>query len=239
MLVHLNWWFPTSYIYKGENIVWYQSRWYFVISIHVSSIGDHTFLVGPRSYVVVWTPNLACWVVAIILCLINVQNGSLIVLGWTIWTQNCSHDVQWTFRLSNHSSLIYFTTNKSSYSQICPETIRSLRSHLLHLKWVHFVSKVPKDSLSTQVKSLTPQMSPLALKCVLELSITQVRFDFTQMNAFSFKFALCTLQSLKWDFFNLKLHSIYSHKPFHTQGTQTTLPSTQNTFNGFKQAFQH
>ena len=64
-------------------------------------------------------------------------------------------------------------------------------------------------------------MSPLALKCILRPLIIQVKFCFTQMNAFSLKCALCTLQSLMSYVFDLKSHSMYSHKPFHPQGIQT------------------
>ena len=37
----------------------------------------------------------------------------------------------------------------------------------------------------------------------------------------------------------MKSHSMHSHKPFKTQGTQTILFIPQNTLNSFKQAYQN
>ena len=134
----------------------------------------------------------------------------------SISTQKCSHGVKWAFRFSNYSSQIIFTTNKSSYSQICPSYIKSINLYFC-----------------------LPHISPLPLQSVLGLLIIQVTFCFIQMNALSLKDTICTLQSMELDAFDLKSHSMHSHKFFHTQSSQTTFPSTQNTWNGFKQAFHY
>ena len=83
------------------------------------------------------------------------------------------------------------------------------------------------------------QIIPLALKCHLDFLITQVRFYFTQMNTFSLfsNVSFVLSDHSNYMFFykkNLKSYSMHLNKSFHTQGTQTTFPLTQNTFNGFK-----
>ena len=50
------------------------------------------------------------------------------------------------------------------------------------------------------------------------------------------KVSFALSQSLKYHTLDLKLHSIHSYKPFHTQGIQTMFLSTQKTMKSSKQA---